>query len=404
MARLAKNKKYLILDDVRLSHRPKDDSIHLSSTDEDFPEGFHLPLQKSTFVEEQLRGLLVQHGVIGAASLQTASLPRRAIWEGHHVSSPEVAWSFFPIALGAAGGLELENPASGEVEHLLGVDVVGQQLQMSAAVGKKSNGDIATSPHILIGGPTGSGKSIVLRSILTGCILRPNHWRAVAIDLKGTDLLPYRAFSNVVLEVATTLNQALAVLRFAHEAMLRRYAEMGRWGAESFWDLPQHKRGRALMVAIDELEVLLSVPDETTPPNLEQKKLQQEMAMYLGALADLGHRAGVYLAMASRRPDLSLISEASREQIGARIGCGPTSGDFATTFLGSEEAIKVPANPRGRLYLKTDGGGHHGQGLYGSPQWLEQQLASYGFYPDGGFIPRPPARSIAFSFLAEENL
>ena len=62
MAKVATNKKYLTLDEVRVSHKPSSDNIHLVSADADLPQGFQLTLQKGTHVEQQMRTCLLQRG------------------------------------------------------------------------------------------------------------------------------------------------------------------------------------------------------------------------------------------------------------------------------------------------------------------------------------------------------
>lgn len=110
------------------------------------------------------------------------------------------------------------------------------------------------------GGENGMGvishNSVIQRNIVLGCILRPESWRFMGIDLKRVELSSYRAYSNVVLGIATTIEHALLVLRFAQETMMKRYEEMEQLGFNNFIDLPE--RGAALMVMVDEAGELLS--------------------------------------------------------------------------------------------------------------------------------------------------
>lgn len=110
------------------------------------------------------------------------------------------------------------------------------------------------------GGQSGSDilshNSVVQRNIIFSCILRPESWRFLGIDLKKVELSGYRAYSNVVLGIATTLEDALTVLRFAQETMMKRYAELEQLGLNNFLDLPE--KGQALLVMVDEAGELLS--------------------------------------------------------------------------------------------------------------------------------------------------
>lgn len=101
-----------------------------------------------------------------------------------------------------------------------------------------------------------SHNSVVQRNIILGCILRPESWRFIGIDLKKVELSAFRAYSNVVLGIATTLEDALTCLRFGQETMMKRYSEMEELGVNNFLDLPE--RGSALMIMVDEAGELLS--------------------------------------------------------------------------------------------------------------------------------------------------
>ena len=87
-------------------------------------------------------------------------LPTMAKWDEHYVLDENIAWSFFPLALGVENGVELTNPATGEVENVLGFDLSGEQPKMSKKTGVKVDSKIVTSPMCLIAGGTGGGKAL----------------------------------------------------------------------------------------------------------------------------------------------------------------------------------------------------------------------------------------------------
>lgn len=101
-----------------------------------------------------------------------------------------------------------------------------------------------------------SHNSVVQRNIIIGTILRPEKWRLIGIDLKRVELSSFRAYSNVVLGVATELEQAVSALRLGQQIMMKRYTEMEEIGVKHFTDLPEI--GQALMIMIDELGELTS--------------------------------------------------------------------------------------------------------------------------------------------------
>lgn len=110
------------------------------------------------------------------------------------------------------------------------------------------------------GGENGSAivshNSVVQRNIIFGTIMRPESWRFLGIDLKKVELSAFKNYSNVVLGIATTIEDSLLVLRFAQQTMMKRYAQMEQLGVNNFLDLPE--RSQALLVMVDEAGELLS--------------------------------------------------------------------------------------------------------------------------------------------------
>ena len=68
--------------------------------------------------------------------------------------------------------------------------------------------------------------SVLQRNFVFQAIMRPKHWRFIGVDLKKVELSVYRPYLPVVLGIATTLEDALTVLRFAQQTMMQRYSLM----------------------------------------------------------------------------------------------------------------------------------------------------------------------------------
>lgn len=102
--------------------------------------------------------------------------------------------------------------------------------------------------------------SVSQRNIVFGTIMRPESWYFLGVDLKRVELSSYRPYSNVVLKIATELEDAVNVLRFASQTMMKRYSLMEKLGKQNFLDLPSSDgvRSRALLLMVDELGSLLS--------------------------------------------------------------------------------------------------------------------------------------------------
>lgn len=227
--------------------------------------------------------------------------------------------------------------------------------------------------------------SVIQRNIILGCILRPDYWRFIGIDLKKVELSAFRAYSNVVLGIATELEDALTVLRFGQATMMKRYQEMEAVGINDFMDMPDH--GPALMIMVDEAGELL---DQSAPAKTDEQKeaanLKGEAQMIIGSIARLGRAAGVHLIIATQRPDATLIPGETKANLGCRINAGRTDSNASNMILGSGEGTRVKPFPPGRLYIRIYSNGDHGHGFYADQSWIDEYLKSQGLNPDGSPI------------------
>lgn len=111
-----------------------------------------------------------------------------------------------------------------------------------------------------VGGDDGqsilSHNSVAQRNVFLGCAMRPDNWIFTGIDLKRVELSGLRAYKDVVAGIATELEDAVTILRWAQEVMMSRYTQMEELGINNFLDLPGG--GKALMVMVDEAGELLS--------------------------------------------------------------------------------------------------------------------------------------------------
>lgn len=226
-----------------------------------------------------------------------------------------------------------------------------------------------------------SHNSVIQRNIIMGCILRPESWRFIGIDLKKVELSAYRAYSNVVLGIATELEDALTVLRFAQTTMMKRYQEMESVGESNFLDMPNH--GPALMVMIDEAGELLSPSGVKNDEGKLQDELKGEAQVIIGSIARLGRAAGVHLVIATQRPDATLLPGETKANLGARVNAGRTDGNASSMILENGEGTRVSPFPPGRLYVKIYSVGDHGQGFFCNSSWIDEYLRDQGLNPDG---------------------
>lgn len=132
-------------------------------------------------------------------------------------------------------------------------------------------------PGLPLSHNTGGGKSVMQRSVVFHVIAHAKEIKFLGIDLKRVELSAYKKYSNAVIYIATTLEDAVDVLRFARGTMMDRYGEMEEAHKNNFLDMPN--AGSALLVMIDEAGELLDTSSpakalaESTPlPTLEDRR------------------------------------------------------------------------------------------------------------------------------------
>lgn len=102
---------------------------------------------------------------------------------------------------------------------------------------------------------TGGGKSVLQRNVIFHVIAHAKQIKFLGIDLKRVELSAFKPYSNAVIGIATVLEDAIEVLRFAQETMMNRYGEMEEAGKNNFLDMDN--AGAALLVMVDEAGELL---------------------------------------------------------------------------------------------------------------------------------------------------
>ncbi len=220
----------------------------------------------------------------------------------------------------------------------LGHDVAGQAVVA----------DLAKMPHLLIGGTTGSGKSVCIKSI-TACLIcnnTPDDLRLVMIDPKMVELVRFNGLPHIYGEVEVDLERVVKVLRWVALEMDERYRRFADASARHLDDYnrrmtEQDKPVLPRVVAlIDELADLMML----APEAVEQ---------LLCRIAQMGRATGIHLVVATQRPSTDVITGLIKANFPARIAFATASQVDSRVILDTQGAETLLGDGD-MLYLAAD--------------------------------------------------
>lgn len=230
--------------------------------------------------------------------------------------------------------------------------------------------DLNKSPHILIGGTTGAGKSVLLSAMAYGILYNPDMCEGVVVDPKVTDFTWMARFANVaayaVEDVRASSEEIYAVVHWAYEQMMDRQALLQAQGVVKISDLREAARqGKArdgltladvpkrLFVFFDEIGAALQPSGDA-----ENKARINATRELLEQIAMLGRAMEVNIICAAQKPSQNNVGTALRAQLPNRVSVG---------YLGTNESIQVlestmardllkKSDPKGRSVMSNDTG------------------------------------------------
>lgn len=232
-------------------------------------------------------------------------------------------------------------------------------------------------------GSTGGGKSVLQRLAVFHCIAHSNDIKFLGIDLKMVELSPYTVFSDTVLGIAITLEDAVEILKFGNDQMMSRYNQMQKAGVNNFADLPNH--GPAILIMVDECGQLLDMSGgKGTDEAKAESALKGQAQSIIGSIARLGRAAGVHLLLATQRPDSRLIPGELKENLMFRAGCGHLTSTASSMLFDDATGTQTPASPKGRAAVMNVGQKPQKIQVYFTKDysWMVDWLKNKGLNPD----------------------
>jgi S-DNA-T family DNA segregation ATPase FtsK/SpoIIIE len=198
-----------------------------------------------------------------------------------------------------------------------------KRSRLKIALGRGVSGepmaaDLATMPHLLIAGATGTGKSVCINSITT-CLAfnnKPEDLRMVMIDPKMVELTRFNGLPHLLGPVETDLDRIGGVLRWTTKEMDSRYKKFAATSARNLVDYNRKSlagdRLPRIVILIDELaDMMLSAPDETERT--------------ITRLAQMARATGIHLVVATQRPSVDVVTGLIKANFPARVSFAVTS-------------------------------------------------------------------------------
>lgn len=242
----------------------------------------------------------------------------------------------------------------------LGNDVAGQAVAA----------DLSKMPHLLIGGTTGSGKSVCIKSI-TACLIcnnTPDELRLVMIDPKMVELIRFSGLPHLYGEVEVDLDRVVKVLRWVALEMDDRYKRFADASARHLDDFNRkmERQGKPtlprIVVLIDELADLMML----APEAVEQ---------LLCRIAQMGRATGIHLVVATQRPSTDVVTGLIKANFPARVAFATASQIDSRVILDMQGAETLLGDGD-MLYMAPDAGHpKRVQGCYVSSEELDRVIA-----------------------------
>ena len=237
-------------------------------------------------------------------------------------------------------GIELPNSSRENVylsEILNNPDFKKREIKLPIALGKSISGkpivgDLASMPHLLIAGTTGSGKSVCINTIILSLLFRhtPEICKFILIDPKMLELSTYEGVPHLLCPVITEAKKAASVLGWVVKEMESRYRLMTREGVRNIDSYnTKHKLPMPyIVVVVDEMSDLMLVAGK-------------EIENYIQKLSQMARAAGIHIIMATQRPSVDVITGTIKANFPTRISFQVTSKIDSRTILGEQGAEQL---------------------------------------------------------------
>lgn len=256
-----------------------------------------------------------------------------------------------PIPGKRAVGIEVPNLKYATVRLssiLLSRDWQSSNAPLTFAIGKDISGapilaDLAKMPHVLVAGQTGSGKSVMINTLLTSLLYRnsPSDLKLVLVDPKQVELKPYNDIPHLLTPVITEPEKCISALKWAVAEMERRYRTMSEANARNIESYNKLKEGEGMpyiVIVIDELSDLMMMA-------------ARDVEALVVRIAQKARAVGMHLVLATQRPSVNVITGLIKANVPGRIAFTTQSQVDSRTIIDQAGAEKLLG--QGDMLLQT---------------------------------------------------
>lgn len=209
----------------------------------------------------------------------------------------------------------------------LGRDITGETIWVN----------LESLPHLLIGGATGSGKSVCINSFIVSILCRcpASEVKFLLIDPKTVELVDYEGIPHLIFPPINEVKDANAALEWVVREMRNRYERFSEQGVRDIMGFNERVEGEAripyLLVIIDELADLMMMGGG---------RLEKTVCR----IAQLGRATGIHLVVATQRPSVDVITGLIKANFPSRVSFSVASQVDSRTILDATGAEKLVGN------------------------------------------------------------
>ena len=242
-------------------------------------------------------------------------------------------------------GIELPNKVNSSVsfkEVLSCIPPVDEKNVLAVGLGKDIMGkvrwmEINSTPHLLVAGATGSGKSVCMNCIIASILMRarPDQVKLVMVDPKKVELSMYNGIPHLLAPVVTDPKKASIALKNIVAEMEKRYDILEHTknknikGYNEFCEShPEYQKMPYIVVIIDELADLMLVAAKEVEDSIMR-------------ITQMARAAGIHLIVATQRPSTDVITGVVKANIPSRISFAVSSSIDSRTILDMTGAEKL---------------------------------------------------------------